>query len=314
MPLSWKEFQDRALSREVSQESPATVDSDGTIKRFLAGLEIYAPVILNKLAEIAVLAQQHVAPYLEELAKIDWDEVKRRVDEVAKLPEKSKATMILASSKGWFFGWNDLLRGVMDLIKKLEAAAKPNDIDEIMIEYYRENFQFFTDELVNRHPDRASVINAAVMAHRTLGTEGYILSIPVFIAQADGLLGEIAGVSSAASRVNNTREFHASKALRERLTTDQETLDLIYPLLQLHVLDFMKSAAKRQEAAQASGDAFTALNRHQVMHGELFDYGTEINSLKAFSFLAFVGAHLPAVLEHGRPESAPVAVGRNRCP
>jgi hypothetical protein len=33
------------------------------------------------------------------------------------------------------------------------------------------------------------------------------------------------------------------------------------------------------------------------MHGEFSVYGTEINSLKAFSFLVCVGAHLPAVLE-----------------
>ena len=58
----------------------------------------------------------------------------------------------------------------------------------------------------------------------------------------------------------------------------------------------MMSAKARENAAQASGKSFTALNRHQVMHGERSDYGTEINSLKAFSFSVFAGLHIPAVL------------------
>ena len=33
------------------------------------------------------------------------------------------------------------------------------------------------------------------------------------------------------------------------------------------------------------------------MHGERSDYGTEINSLKAFSFLVFAGLHMPTVLK-----------------
>jgi hypothetical protein len=93
------------------------------------------------------------------------------------------------------------------------------------------------------------------------------------------------------------QEFLASKALREKLAADQKSLDLLHPILMLHETDFMKSAEARQLAAQASGESFTALNRHQVMHGESSDYGTEINSLKAFSFLVCVGAHLPAVLD-----------------
>jgi hypothetical protein len=126
--------------KQASKESPATFDPEGTIKGFLKGLEICAPAILDTLAEITVAAQkhvaamqQHLAPFLEALAQIDWAEVKRRLDE---LPEKSKAAMILASSKGWFLGWHDSLQGLMELIEKLEAT-RPEDIDEVMAQYYR---------------------------------------------------------------------------------------------------------------------------------------------------------------------------------
>lgn len=242
--------------------------------------------------QLRVLAEK-AAPFLTALAQFDWAALKQRVEE---LPEKSKAVMALAASRGWFFGWNDSLQGVMELVQKLEAA-NPSAVDDVMVEYYRANLQPFTDELVSNHPHRAAVIKAAVRAHTTLGDDGYFLSIPVFIAQADGLLAEITKVRSALMRDGGRPELQASRALRDMVGADQEALDLIDQLLNLHNLDFMKSAAARQMLEEDSGEAFIALNRHQVMHGESYDYGTEVNSLKAFSFLVHVGAHLPMVLK-----------------
>jgi len=93
----------------VPQESPAKFEFEETVKGVLKGLELCAPVILDCLAVIGAASQRLqtvAAPYLEELAKIDWAAAKRRLDE---MPEKSKKAMILASSKGWFFGWSDSL-------------------------------------------------------------------------------------------------------------------------------------------------------------------------------------------------------------
>jgi hypothetical protein len=209
--------------------------------------------------------------------------------------EKSKAAMILASSKGWFFGWHDGLNSLMKLVEKL-GAAQSADIDRIMVEYYRLNLQPFTDELIGKYPDRACAIRAAVNAHLAANCEGYLLSIPVFIAQADGLLTEITKVKSALMKDGKGKELQASKELRKKLSGDQRSLNLLHQILMLHESDLMKSAEARQITVQKSGESFTALNRHLIMHGESSDYGSEINSLKAFSFLVCVAAHLPAVL------------------
>jgi hypothetical protein len=216
------------------------------------------------------------------------------VQRLNELSTKSKEAMVLASSKGWFFGWHDYLDELMARVEEVAVLEQPC-IDEFMRQYYRSKLQLLTDELAERHPNRASVIKAAVRAHSMFGADGYFLSIPVFIAQADGLLTEIAGVKSALARAPKEKgELQALKALREKLATDQESLNLVHPILILNDLDFLKSAGERE---QPSGESFTALNRHQIVHGESWDYGTEINSLKAFSFLAFVGLHLPMILE-----------------
>ena len=46
-------------------------------------------------------------------------------------------------------------------------------------------------------------------------------------------------------------------------------------------------------------DDFTGLNRHQVLHGEVTDFGTEENSLKAISLLNYCAFVLP------KPEQGP---------
>ena len=325
----WKQF--RPLWRKrlaLSQEPPAKLNLDA--KYFLQLLEGYAPAVLEVTHAVSqqlekaalnldakhllqllegsapvvlevthsVLQQlEKAAPSLVALAQTDWASLKRAMDE---LPEKSKAAMILALSKGWFFGWHDGLESLMDLVETLNVTPSA-DIDEVMAQYYLINLESFTDELTSRYPSRAPAIRAAVNAHSSLGCEGFLLSVPVFIAQADGLLTEITEVKSAMmkDRKGNGQELQASKALREKLV-DPESLDLAHPILMLHESDFMKSAEARQIAAQASGESFTALNRHQVLHGESSDYGTEINSLKAFSFLVHVGLHLPVVLKNKR--------------
>ena len=51
--------------------------------------------------------------------------------------------------------------------------------------------------------------------------------------------------------------------------------------LLLTPIPLFKSESAREET-------FNELNRHQVLHGEVTDYGTEQNSLKMISFLSYL--------------------------
>lgn len=242
------------------------------------------------LAEIGINA----APFTHQLGQVDWKNIVKRLDA---LPVKSKEVMKLASTKGWFFGWDDSLETVLTLVEKLDVVSS-SEIDAIFVTHYREKIEDLLGRLTQLYPERSAAIGAAVNAHKTLSVDGYLLAIPVFIAQADGLLTEITQVRSAFQTVKakGTTERQASKALRELLVAEPDLRDLVQPLIDLHDLDLLSSSVKREKSVYQSGQAFTALNRHQVMHGESSDYGSEINSLKAFSFLTFVGLHLPLVL------------------
>ena len=46
-------------------------------------------------------------------------------------------------------------------------------------------------------------------------------------------------------------------------------------------------------------EGFKEFNRHQVLHGEVTDYGTEENSLKAVAFLNYCASRLSAADSSG---------------
>jgi hypothetical protein len=261
-----------------------------------------AHAFAEKLAQIASTAVPIMSALAELIPQIafeirgDWKEYLAKLDA---LPAQSKIAMTVAADKGWFFGWSTSLEDLMPLIERITSL--PNDeIDQCMLNYYRANFQDFVDRLLANNPGRSAAITAAARAHTKFGADGFFLSTPVFIAQADGWLSEILGVESPLGMKRDVkgepkvRSTTAGHLLKQRFGSDQESLDLLHPVFTLHESDFLKSSTARSQSS-SSGSAFTALNRHQVMHGECSDYGTEVNSLKAFSFLVFVGLHLQSI-------------------
>ncbi|MOA18770.1 hypothetical protein D3C78_1391090 [compost metagenome] len=141
-------------------------------------------------------------------------------------------------------------------------------------------------------------------AHREFGEGAYTLSIPVFLAQADGIFSEITSIKSPMGKDRGKELTRGGEQVKAAIGDDTDANQLLFPILQLHEFDILKSQKDRDAKCTASGKTFDALNRHQVMHGEVSDYGTELNSLKAFSLLVFVALHVPEVIESAKERAA----------
>lgn len=267
-------------------------------KKFLQSLQTLNQRIAKTITTFDLGAPKFRS-LIDRIASIDWEAAQKKIDE---FPQRSKEAMDIASAKGWFFAWTGSLRETYAVTDQLRSIDE-EQVDEFMAEHYRSRMDCLSEDLTKHFPARAVAISAAVRAHKRADTENYTLSIPVFIAQADGMISEILGAVSALQKVDKTLkkqgakegETRAAYALRNKVT-DKEDLNYVNPILVLHDLDFLMSHGNRTASTQSSGGQFSALNRHQVMHGEVSDYGTELNSLRAFSFLCFVGIHLPAFL------------------
>lgn len=135
---------------------------------------------------------------------------------------------------------------------------------------FRENAHEIMQTLVDQFPYRASILREAFDAH----WDGrYNSSVLLFLVQADGICHEAIGksiYSSVTVTMASDLADHVPDGMLRELFKGLMWKD--WPLT--------LSQAKRP-------DGFSKLNRHQVVHGESTDYGTEENSLKAMSFLNF---------------------------
>lgn len=267
-------------------------------------IQKHAPHIQESLAAFGKWVSEvstQLAPVLKWVASVDWKHVQERIEG---FPEASSQAMKVASREGWFFNWQGGYQDVMELAESIQKASSVNDIDNILMAYYNDYWDYYSELLAEKYPARKTAIHAAIDAHRSFAPSGYSLSVPVFLAQADGIFSEVTGIPSAMDKVRGQNVIKGSQWLSTQIGADEKSIGSLLPALELHELDILKSQGARKAQSQETGKVFDALNRHQVMHGEVSDYGTEINSMKAFSFMLFVALHVPEILEDAKKRSA----------
>ena len=158
---------------------------------------------------------------------------------------------------------------------KLEEALENGNVDEAeaaLIVYFQENLSTIERRIIHKFPHRENIISTSFAAHNR---GEYVLSIPIFLTQADGICHEV--VNQYLFIRNNKKPSTAVYV--ETITSNSIQHALLSPLSQTLPI----SASQKER-----GEQFNELNRHQVLHGETLDYGTEVNSLKAISLLNYV--------------------------
>ena len=154
-----------------------------------------------------------------------------------------------------------------------EDAESANNL---LCERYRSRLDGIESRLRSTFPNRADLLADGFEAHRQ---EKYNLSIPLFLTQADGVWWDRLSGNLFSGRVDK-----AVKGLVNKVS-DSTIRELVRAL-----------SYKQFPLAMTSKDrdiGFSELNRHQIIHGEVTDYGTEENSLKAVAFLNYCALVLP---------------------
>lgn len=185
---------------------------------------------------------------------------------VDKLPEMVAFIVQIMGKYGWFMGLDTHLVGQMAVTVEL-ANNNSAKIDKILSEFYRKRIPLIQKKLNENFPSRSQIWNAGFGAH---AKGEYFLCIPVFLAQADGIWQEGLNRQLYPVKTKKKKKSSPKKDLSEVLMSP---LDPVLPI---------------NEPFDPKAEEFWYLNRHQVLHGKAVKYGTEINSLKAISFLDFV--------------------------
>ena len=189
------------------------------------------------------------------------------------LPKRQRKALQRLGEEGWF------LDPAMPatLLQELELLfdEHPDEMTEWLKGFFRERLDVIEEKLIASYLHRGQLFQQAFEAHR----EGkYGLSIPVFLAQADGIFWE---------RTPEKQNLFRSRQ-REKAHDDISKISDSYTVIHLYPLSILLPLWMNEDERAERGDSCVGLNRHQVLHGESVDYATEQNSLKAISLLSYL--------------------------
>jgi len=184
------------------------------------------------------------------------------------LPEITRRQFLAFAAAGWS---PDIAMPFQVLAEIADRFGRgdPSGSD-LCVQYFDSELARIETQLIREWPARAHAIAEAFAAHNE---EMYFVSIPVFLAQADGI----------------TREGLGRRAFkRSGMCLRGDSLwDSVLEAIQLP----METETPLNRSERSRGRNFGGLNRHAVMHGDPpLGYGTRTNSLQAASYLNYVAA------------------------
>ena len=178
--------------------------------------------------------------------------------------------MEVCSRHGWFIDAEFPAPPSVQLAKMYEDG-KATKADELLVEYYRDRLQKIRETLIADYPERAAILAKAFNMH----VEGeYDVSIPLFLIQADGICLDVFG-----------REFFrvtkGKLAVHKQLARKDDDWIWQAMLEPFRSVPPLAAGCRRRRRRRP-------FNRNRILHGASLDYGSEANSLRAVSLLAFL--------------------------
>ncbi len=188
-----------------------------------------------------------------------------------KVSAQTRTALATLGNHGWYFDLEMSMSGLWELEEALNSG-NIEEAEKALVKYYRERTPEIEKSLRTRFPHRAKILTSAFKAH---SRGEYELSVPVFLAQADGVCQEAIGIQLFQKK----NKIPATATYVQKLTNDTFSAAILHPLS----LTLPISASKNER-----DDNFNELNRHQILHGESTSYGSEVSSLKAISLINYL--------------------------
>ncbi|WP_445367205.1 hypothetical protein ACH5Y9_19130 [Methylomonas sp. BW4-1] len=187
-----------------------------------------------------------------------------------KFPGEIRPAILSLANLGWFpsgeMGFSEIYA-----FRALCDSGDKSAVDTAMIEWLDGELEHIQTRASNRFPNRSHILASAFRAHY----DGqYELSIPVLMAQVEGMCLEVVGTKLFSTK----KGLPATRAATDRFNQMALSDALLLPFRELN--GFTASEASRHQWPDTP-------NRHEVLHGIATDYGTRENSFKAISLVEY---------------------------
>jgi hypothetical protein len=219
------------------------------------------------------LAFQQKVEELRPVFELIIDGIKFFAEAVNEWQKSQKQNVRQLAECGWFPNW---------LTFFYDPEPEINDLDQLMIMHLDDCWSEVTKRIVELCPERKHILEAAFELHKQ---GNYIASIPLFLSQSDGICSE---EFTYFFTKNNITGKKASDEILEQFEKGELVVDFFTEILIEPFkikTQLSQGSSKSSMAAKENGP-----NRHGIIHGSRkhLDYGSKLNSYKAFSFLAFI--------------------------
>nr|WP_298996061.1 hypothetical protein [uncultured Allomuricauda sp.] len=184
---------------------------------------------------------------------------------------QKKDGFIKLASLGWYVN-GDMTLAHSAWLMDMAIEGRTDVINKDLITHYCEEIKDRAKFLEKDKSKRSPIIKEGINCH----FDGrYYASVTLFLSQADGL-----------SRGLLFKTRNKKRELKELVAERSENKffgDILDAILKVNTID---------EYFSEDTNGPYNLNRHAVLHGYDINFGTELNSLKAFSLLLFVNDFL----------------------
>jgi len=197
------------------------------------------------------------------------------------LPDKTESLLGKLAEKGWFLPL-DISIPAVDHLTKLIESNDNEQVDRLLVKFYTTRLDGVLSSLTIAFPEWAHLFLSAFKAHKR---KEYDLSIPVLLAQADGVCYGLLGVYLF-SRKEGTPK--TKKALQTKIGSIPLTSIYGAFLGPLRCGSALMLNPDKMKEKRRSIPRYNVLNRHEIMHGIDKNYGSEVNSLKTIAQLDYL--------------------------
>ncbi len=195
------------------------------------------------------------------------------------MPKNTRNAISLLAEKGWFVYFDLQTISAQKLMEITTEISNQKFTDDMLMESLEGRFEEIKESITAEFPKRKPIIIQALKAH----TRGdYYLSIPVLLAQTDGICYE-----KTEKYLFRGEKPSTATCVNEKIAGDALMEAILLPLAE-------KTSINMNEKDRKENTNFdpNILNRHMILHGESLDYGTKENSFKALSLLYYVSQAL----------------------
>lgn len=194
---------------------------------------------------------------------IDFAAIARAIEEdKARFP----AEMRILAEHGWYVQPQMVPRAQREICEML-AKGRTAKVELALVKHFDEELNQIESRLLRSSPKRERFLRSAFAAHRT---GNFAASIPLMLAQADGLCRDYTG----------GQLFSGRQTMKARIKEVKANL-LMYFAALIEVTPII--ANEKQRATKP-----VVFNRHAIMHGEELSYDTAANGARAVSLLVYI--------------------------